>query len=100
MLFHMKQFLIEIDDQCARDLERVAPARERKRAEFVRLALRRAIDLALDRATAEAYLAKPLVDDLLPEDLVGWDEHNALDRPRSVPGRRARRRTRARSRAA
>jgi predicted transcriptional regulator len=100
MLFHMKQFLVEIDDRCARDLERVAPARERKRAEFVRLALRRAIDLALDRATAEAYLAKPFADDLLPEDLLGWDEHNDLVRPRIAGSKRARRRTRARKRAA
>jgi len=50
----MKQFLVELDDRCARDLERVAPAKKRMRAEFVRLAVRRAIDLALDRATEAA----------------------------------------------
>ena len=56
----MKKILIDLDDRCARDLERVAPATRRLRAEFVRLAIRRAIDLALDRTTEEAYRAKPL----------------------------------------
>lgn len=78
MVFHMKQILIELDDQCARDLERVAPAKKRMRAEFIRLAVRRAIDLALDRATEEAYRARPLHDELIATDLVGWDEHNQL----------------------
>ena len=52
---YMKRMLIEIDDRSARDLERVAPAKERKRAEFVRLAIRRALDLALERSTKGAY---------------------------------------------
>ena len=76
----MKQLLVEIDDRCARDLERVAPAKERKRAEFVRLAIRRAIDLALNRATATAYRAQPVSDDVGPGDLVGWDPENELAR--------------------
>jgi hypothetical protein len=74
----MKQLLIEIDDQCARDLERVAPVKTRKRAEFVRLAIRRAIDLALDRATQEAYRLQPLSGSVLEGDLTGWDEQNRL----------------------
>ena len=56
----MKQILVELDDRCARDLERVAPTKKRLRAEFVRQAVRRAIDLALDRSTEEAYRQKPL----------------------------------------
>jgi len=74
----MKQLLIEIDDQCARDLERVAPVKTRKRAEFIRLAIRRAIDLALDRATQEAYRLQPLSGSVLAGDLTGWDEQNQL----------------------
>ena len=71
----MKRILIELDDACARDLERVAPARERRRAEFVRLAIRHAIDLALDRRTQQAYQTQPLMaGDVTPGDLVGWDE--------------------------
>jgi predicted transcriptional regulator len=78
ILLYMKQILIEIDDRCAKDLERVAPARDRKRAEFIRLAIRRAIDLALDRATEVAYGEVPLEKGILAADLDGWDESNAL----------------------
>jgi predicted transcriptional regulator len=89
MLFYMKQILIELDDRCARDLERVAPAKNRRRAEFVRLAIRRAIDLALDRATEEAYRARPLPGELAPTDRSGWDEHNRLAKAHANPrGRR------------
>jgi hypothetical protein len=91
----MKQFVIEIDDRCARDLERVAPTRKRMRAEFVRLALRRAIDLALDRHTEEAYRTQPLGAEVLAGDLLGWDAHNALAKPR-----RAARASNSRKRAA
>jgi len=62
-------------------------------AEFIRLALRRAVDLALDRATEAAYRGRPLNEELTPADLVGWDEDNALARgaavPRKARGRRA-----------
>lgn len=82
ILIHMKRILIELDDVVARDLERVAPARDRKRAEFVRLAIRRAIDLALDRLTEQAYRERPLADEeVTPADLVGWDDRNALAKP-------------------
>jgi len=83
----MKHILVELDDRCARDLERVAPAKKRMRAEFVRLAIRRAIDLALERATARAYLPHPLAAELAPADLVGWDDHNDLARPARIPKR-------------
>jgi Arc/MetJ family transcription regulator len=77
----MKRILIELDDACVRDLERVAPVKERKRAEFVRLAVRRAVDLALDRRTEQAYRAQPMAGDSTPSDLAGWDEQNALAKP-------------------
>ncbi len=80
ILLHMKQILIELDDRCARDLERVAPAKNRRRAEFVRLAIRSAIDRALDRATEAAYRAAPPSRALTEGDLCGWDEHNELAR--------------------
>jgi hypothetical protein len=75
---YMKQLLVDIDDRCARDLERVAPAKERKRSEFIRLAIRRAIDLAMDRVTADAYARYPLGGELTPDDLEGWDQENRL----------------------
>jgi hypothetical protein len=88
MELYMKQVLIQLDERCARDLERVAPAKNRKRAEFVRFAIRRAIDLALDRATEQAYLKLPLAGELTPADLAGWDDHNGLARPPKKAGRR------------
>jgi hypothetical protein len=86
----MKQILIEIDDRCARDLDRVAPPKKRMRAEFIRLAIRRAVDLALDRATVRAYAANPLSAEVSSGDLVGWDGANELAqvRPRGAARRR------------
>ena len=93
----MKQILIDLDDQCARDLERVAPAKKRKRAEFIRLAIRQAIDRALDRATEEAYRAQPSIGVIVAADLLGWDPQNELATPaptRRGRGQRAARRAR------
>jgi hypothetical protein len=87
----MKHILVELDDRCARDLERVAPSKKRMRAEFIRLAIRRAIDRALEPATAAAYRAHPL--EPAAPDLVGWDPANELARPAHRPLR-----ARARSR--
>lgn len=88
----MKRILVEIDDRSARDLERVAPTRQRKRAEFIRLAIRSAIDRALDVSTREAYRRAPVSGEVVAGDLEGWDEHNALAlhaRPHAkAPGRR------------
>jgi ribosomal protein S9 len=91
----MKQILIEIDERSARDLQRVAPAGKRVRAEFIRLALRRAIDIALDRSTESAYRERPLAGEFTSADLVGWDSENKLAKP-AAP-RKARRRRRASS---
>jgi hypothetical protein len=76
----MKQILVELDDRCAQDLERVAPAGARTRAAFIRGAIRRAIDLALDRETAVAYEQTPLDGEVSPDDLSGWDAGNLLRR--------------------
>lgn len=88
----MKRFLVELDDRTALELERVAPTRKRMRAEFIRLAIRRAIDLALDRATEAAYRAQPLGHGWAAADLQGWDERNELAQPppaRRKPRKRA-----------
>ncbi len=78
MLQYMKQILIELDDRCVRDLEKVAPTKERKRAEFIRFAIRRALDLALERNTQLAYERSPLDSSVLVDDLAGWDVNNEL----------------------
>src|SRR5688500_14160887 len=55
----MKSFLIELDDELAGRLERVAPARSRRRSEFVRAAILKALWEAEEQATAEAYARQP-----------------------------------------
>jgi predicted transcriptional regulator len=55
----MKQLLIEIDDEDAAKLERVAPGRTRRRSEFVRMAIRRALWDLEEQATAAAYARSP-----------------------------------------
>lgn len=75
----MKQLLVEIDDRTAAELERVAPARSRKRSEFVRHALRRALWEQKEHETRAAYLHTP-------------DDANAYLEPKAwePPPRRAR----------
>ncbi|NOT58271.1 MAG: hypothetical protein HOP18_27015 [Deltaproteobacteria bacterium] len=55
----MKQMLVEIEDDVAAKLEQVAPARSRRRSEFIRTAIRRALWELEERETAEAYRAQP-----------------------------------------
>lgn len=55
----MKSILIEIDADTATRLERVAPAHSRRRSEFVRDAIRRALWDLEERATREAYAREP-----------------------------------------
>jgi predicted transcriptional regulator len=58
-LISMKQLLIEIDEEIAAQLERVAPARSRRRSEFIRNAIRQALWDLEERATAAAYARLP-----------------------------------------
>jgi len=55
----MKQLLVEIDEETAARLESVAPSRSRRRSEFVRAAIRRALWELEERGTAEAYSRTP-----------------------------------------
>ena len=55
----MKSMLIQLDDSTYRALNRVAPAAQRKRAEFVRTAIRKAIYEAEEERTRMAYLKLP-----------------------------------------
>jgi predicted transcriptional regulator len=55
----MKQLLVEVDDDIAASLEQVAPARSRRRSEFIRMAIRKALWEEQERATAEAYRRQP-----------------------------------------
>jgi predicted transcriptional regulator len=59
ILVYVKQLIVEIDDVTAARLERIAPSRARRRSEFVRTAIREALDRALELETAAAYRRAP-----------------------------------------
>jgi predicted transcriptional regulator len=55
----MKALFVEVDDELAERLELVAPARSRRRSDFVRSAILKALWEAEEQATAEAYSRQP-----------------------------------------
>jgi Arc/MetJ-type ribon-helix-helix transcriptional regulator len=55
----MKQVIVEVDDETAAKLESVASGKSRKRSEFIRAAVRRALWELEERKTREAYLREP-----------------------------------------
>jgi hypothetical protein len=59
-----RQIILEIDEVTARELEAVAPSRDRRRSDFVRQALRRALDEVAEDRMREAYRRQP--DDAQP----------------------------------
>jgi predicted transcriptional regulator len=69
----MKQFLIELDDDVAARLEQVAPGRSRRRSEFVRMAVRRALWELEEQATADAYRRVPDTAADAPWDPTVWE---------------------------
>ena len=74
----MKQFLVELDDETAEKLEEVAPARSRKRSQFVRTAIRGALWELEEQATAEAYRSKPDSSEDAYVDAHAWDPEDTL----------------------
>ena len=59
ILMYMKQVIVEFDDETASRLDRTAPARSRRRSEFIRAAVRRALDAIEEGRMAKAYQADP-----------------------------------------
>ena len=55
----MKQVILELSDETAAELERVAPGRARQRSAFLRTAVRLALDKAAEERMAAAYRAQP-----------------------------------------
>jgi len=81
----MKQLLIEVDDDVAARLEAVAPARSRRRSEFVRNAIQRALWRIEEETTAEAYRRQPdSVADAYLDPRV-WEARPRASRRRSRP---------------
>jgi predicted transcriptional regulator len=72
----MKSLLVEVDDELASRLEKVAPAPSRRRSEFVRTAILKALWEAEERATAEAYARQPDSSDG-EFDPTGWETGSA-----------------------
>jgi predicted transcriptional regulator len=73
----MKSLLVEVEDELASRLERVAPARSRRRSEFVRAAILKALWEVEEQATAEAYARQPDSPDA-PFDPTVWEGRGAL----------------------
>ena len=57
-----RQLIVELGEALARELERAAPARSRRRSSFIRAALRRALDELVETRMAEAYKAQSDVE--------------------------------------
>lgn len=55
----VKQVLVELDAELLARLDRVAPGKARKRSEFIRTAIRKALWDAEEHATAAAYAVRP-----------------------------------------
>ncbi|HEY6560965.1 MAG TPA: hypothetical protein VI072_27000 [Polyangiaceae bacterium] len=91
----MKQILIQLDDALAAQLEKVAPGRSRKRSDFLRAVIGRALQDVLEMRTRKAYRKWP--DEPSPFDAAGWADDKEAMRPpakrtrrRNAPGKRVR----------
>jgi Arc/MetJ family transcription regulator len=81
----MKQLLIEVDEDLVQRLDRVAPARSRRRSEFVRAAIRKALWELEETLTARAYAAQPDSASDAYLDALAWEKTSR------IPATRARR---------
>ena len=70
---------MEFDEHTLQALERVAPARSRRRSEFIRKAVQKALWELQERSTAEAYARSPDSEPIL-FDPAAWD-----DSPKPIP---------------
>jgi len=81
----MKQLLVEVDDELATQLEKVAPARSRRRSEFIRCAIRQALWDLEERWTAEAYKQQPDSEDEVYLDPRVWERPSKRPAARRKP---------------
>jgi len=82
ILDHMKQVLIELEDETLARLERVAPARSRRRSEFIRSAVNRALWELEEQATGEAYRRLPDTSADAYQDAAVWEPRRPTTRGR------------------
>lgn len=76
----MKSLLVEVDEEMVRRLERVAPARSRRRSDFIRRAILKALWEVEEQATAEAYARCPDSPEM-PFDPTVWDVYDGAEEP-------------------
>jgi len=76
----MKQVLIQLDDATAAQLEKVAPGSSRKRSEFLRGVIARALHETLELRTRRAYEEWP--DEARAVDSREWAGADEAVRPR------------------
>ena len=77
----MKQLLIEIEDELAEQLEQAAPSRSRRRSEFIRMAIRKALWELEESETAEAYARQPDREEDSYVDPTVWESKANRKRP-------------------
>jgi hypothetical protein len=82
------QVLIELDADTARRLEKVAPAKSRKRSAFIRAAIQKSLWELEEERTRAAYQAQP-DDEPAPFDPAEWEPlaFGGFDPPKQRPVR-------------
>jgi len=83
MIDHMKQILVQLDERTASLLEAAVPAKSRKRSEFIRQAIARALLDVAEVRTRAAYLRSPA--DPTPFDPTTWADPREALRPTRQP---------------
>jgi hypothetical protein len=78
----MQQIIVELDDETVRRLNKVAPPKERKRSEFIREAIRKALNERIELEMEAAYRRQP--DDFEPPMLAEtWEKVRPARRKKS-----------------
>jgi len=76
---------VELDDATAAELDAVAPARSRRRSEFIRAAIRSALRALEETSTEAAYRRKP-DDEPAFFDASAWEaRESGPNRPKRKP---------------
>ncbi len=69
----MQQVIVELDDRTMVRLNRVAPPSARKRSEFIREAIRRALNERLEQDMERAYRLQPQLSEDVDLDPSTWE---------------------------
>jgi hypothetical protein len=91
-VLYMPQVIVELDDRTMRRLEEAAPASARLRSQFIRDAIRRALDARVEADMERAYREKPQDSVEVDLDAATWEPARAGRgaAPRKAKSRKAR----------